>query len=103
MGERFHLSSDVSAEDVSHALSHSLGADYQVTVASPTTVKVQRGVMTATVQAAHSAQGTDLRVRSFGIIFLKILNALTITPRVRRALESSFPEQAELHKAYRWG
>ena len=103
MGARVHTCRDVSIEDVQRTLSDGLGADYLVTVVSQSTLKVQHSVLTATVRAPHSAGGTDLRVSSFGLIFLRILNALTITPKVRKALESAFPEQAELRKAYRWG
>jgi hypothetical protein len=103
MDPRVHTNRNVNVEDVQLALSRLLGADYQVTVASPSTVKVQGRVMAATVHTAHSAEGTDLRVNGSGLVFLRILNALTIAPRVRHALDSSFPDQTELRRAYRWG
>jgi hypothetical protein len=98
-----HTSREISVEEVQRTLSDLLGADYQVTVTSQSTLEVQHLVMTTTVRVAHSDTGADLRVSGRGRIVLRALNALTITPKVKQALESIFPEQAELRKAYRWG
>jgi hypothetical protein len=98
-----HTSRDIDVEELRRTLSDALGTAYQVTVTSRSAVKVHHNAMTAIVQVAPSGAGTDLRVSSVGLFGSGVLNSLTITPRVRHALESIFPEQAELRRAYRWG
>ena len=87
-----HTGRDADVDDVQRALAETRGPEYWVMVTSPSTLKVQHGVTVATIHVAHSAAGTDLGVTGFGI-----------THRVRHALESACPDQAELHRAYRWG
>jgi hypothetical protein len=92
MATALHSSREVSVDDVQRALSGALGPDYRVTVTSRSSVRVHNGVLTASTRVTRSRAGTDLRVTGFGI-----------THRVRHALERAFPDQAELHRAYRWG
>jgi hypothetical protein len=92
MATAVHSSRNVSIGDVQRALSEALGPDYRVEVTSPSSLRVQNGVMTATTRVTHSGAGTDFRITGLGIAH-----------RVRHALERAFPDQAELHRAYRWG
>jgi hypothetical protein len=92
MATALHSSRSISVDELQRALSGALGPDYRVTVMSRSSVRVQNGVMTATTRLIRSGAGTDLRVTGFGV-----------THRVRHALERAFPDQAELHRAYRWG
>ena len=67
---------------------HHLGPRYQVTVTSPTTIKVKRNsLMFSTVRINHNR---EIHVSSFGLIIGRAVNALTVTPKVRRALQTGF-------------
>ncbi len=79
---------DISAEDLQQLLADQLGSGYQVTVTSPTSVRVRRNsLMISTVRINHNR---ELHVSSFGLIIGRAVNALTITPKVRQALQTAF-------------
>jgi hypothetical protein len=86
---------EITAEDLQQALSGALGPTYTVTATSGSTVKVKSNPLSwATVHMSWSGGGTSLRVSTGGFILGRAVNAMTITPKVRHALEQVFAEAA---------
>jgi hypothetical protein len=86
---------EIDSGAVQRALSDALGPAYKVNVTSDSTLKVSRSaVMIATVRMRRSGGITTFRVSSFGFLLGKLLNSLTIAPRVRHALSQAYPDAA---------
>jgi len=84
---------EVDVEVVQRALSDALGPAYKVNVTSDSTLKVSRStLMIATVRMRRPGGMTTFRVSGFGFLLGKLINSLTIAPKVRRALSQAFPE-----------
>ena len=89
------VSREITAEEVRQALTATLGSSYKVTVKSSSVLHVSRTAANlATVHISWSPGRTSLRVHGHGIVLLRLLDALTITPKVRHALEHAFPQAA---------
>ena len=83
---------EVGLEDMQQALSNALGPTYRVSAKSDSTLRVYRNpVIWATVRVSWSAGSTTVRVSSGGLVAVKLINALTITPRIRKVLNKAFP------------
>ncbi len=90
-----HVDHDISVEDLQQLLAEQLGAGYKITVTSPSTLKVSRNsLMIATVRKTNDGGGIALHVSSFGLIVGRAVNALTIAPKVRHALEATLRQPA---------
>ncbi len=92
-----HVSEHVNAEQVERALTTELPAGYAAQT-SGTTVKVKRGgPMWSTVHVKPEGAGTKLCVTSGGLIVGRAVNAFTVTPKVRHALQHAFPAHSAAH------
>ena len=84
-------SRDISLEEIQRRLSDALGHGYQVTATSDSTLKIRRApLVTATVNVKWYEDGTTLQAAPGEAWILQGLNALTIYPKVRRALSQAF-------------
>ena len=86
------VSRDMTLENIQRALSDSLGPAYKVTATSDSTLKVRRfPLMTARVDVTwDEADTTTLHAAPGEVWILQGINALTIYPKVRRALSQAF-------------
>jgi arginine repressor len=86
------VSRDMTLEEIQRALSDALGHAYKVTATSDSTLKVRRfPLMTARVNVKwDEAQTTTLQAAPGEVWILQGINALTIYPKVRRALSQAF-------------
>jgi len=85
---------EITAEEVQQALAKAVGPNYKVTVKSDTVLHVSHMGTMATVHISWSPGHTSFRVHGHGIVLLRAIDALTITPKVRHALEHAFAEAA---------
>lgn len=84
---------EIGAEVVQRALCDALGPAYKVSIMSDSTLKVSRSaVMIATVHMRRSGGTTTFGVSGFGFLVGKLINSLTIAPKVRHTLGQAFPE-----------
>jgi len=84
---------EISLEEVRRTLSDTLGAAYKVTATSDSTLKVQRiPLITAKVNVKWQDDGTILQAAPGEAWILQGINALTIYPKVRHALDRAFPQ-----------
>lgn len=83
---------DVGIEDVQRTLTKVLGPKFRVTIGSGSILKVGRtGVIPSQVRV-NSANGvTTFQISTTGLILSRLLQAISINPRVRRALEQAYP------------
>ena len=86
------VSRDMTLDDIQRALSGALGPAYKVTATSDSTVKIRRfPLMTATVDVQwDEADTTTLHGAPGEAWIFQGINALTIYPKVRRALSRAF-------------
>ena len=85
------VSGELTAEEVKQALTAALGPSYKVTIKSDSMLHVSRGGSNmAMVHISWSPGHTSFRVHGHGIVVLRLIDALTITPKVRHALEHAF-------------
>jgi arginine repressor len=86
------VSRDLTLDDIQHALSDALGPAYKVTATSDSTLKVRRfPLMTAMVNVKwDEAHTTTLHAAPGEAWIFQGINALTIYPKVRRALSQAF-------------
>ncbi len=85
------VSRDMTLEKIQRALSDALGPAYKVTATSDSTLKVQRfPLMTARVDVKWDEDQTTLHAAPGEVWILQGINALTIYPKVRRALSQAF-------------
>ena len=85
----------VGVEEVQHRLSDELGPSYRVAVGSNSSLKVGRpGVIPSQVKVRHTEGGTTFEVRTTGLIVSRLIQAVAINPRVRRALEQLYGKSA---------
>jgi hypothetical protein len=83
---------EIAIDEVQHVLSDALGSPYKVTVTSDSTLKVSRSaLLIATVRVRWSRGTTTFRVSGFGFLLGKLINSITIAPKVRQALSQAFP------------
>jgi len=83
---------NIELESAQRALSDALGPGYRVSVSSASALKVARNfIVWATVRVSWSAGTTSFRVTPGGLIVVAGFNALYTVPKVRRALETAFP------------
>lgn len=83
----------IEVEEAEKALSDALGPGYQVTVDSPSSLKVKRNLLTGgTVQMSWSGGSTSFRVNPTGLVGLAIYNAMFTSPKIRKAIEKAFPQ-----------
>jgi len=88
---------EATIEDVHHALSNELGPNYRVAVDSNSTLKVGRaGVIPAKVSVTRRGDTTTFKISTTGLILSRIAQATSINPRVKRALEHAYSEDASL-------
>jgi len=82
------ISRDISLEEVQRRLSDALGHGYKVTATSDSTLMIRRAsLMTAKVNVTwDEADTTTLHAAPGEAWILQGINALTIYPKVRRAL-----------------
>ncbi len=86
---------EVGVEDVQRTLADLLGPKYRVTGASGSTLKVGRtGVIPAQVKMSRANGVTTFKVTTTGLIVSRIVQAVSLNPRVRRALEQAYPKAA---------
>jgi hypothetical protein len=89
------VSRELTAEDVQQALTAALGPHYKVTVKSGSMLRVKRNATSwATVHISWSPGHTSFRVHGHGLVILRAIDAMTVTPKVRHALEHAFTEAA---------
>lgn len=88
------VSREITAEEVQQALSEALGPHYKVTVKSGSMLRVTHNMTWATVHISWSPGHTSFRVHGHGIIVLRAIDAMTVTPKVRHALEHAFAQAA---------
>ncbi len=86
------VSRDMTLENIQRALSDLLGPAYKVTATSDSTLKVRRfPLITARVDVRwDEAHTTTLHAVPGEVWILQGINALTIYPKVRRALSQAF-------------
>jgi len=85
----------VSVDELQRVLSDALGPRYRVSSTGGSTVKVGRtGVIPSEVVVTRSDGKTVLKVRTTGLVVSRIVQATSINPRVRRALEQAYSEAA---------
>jgi hypothetical protein len=85
---------EVPIEEAQRALSDGLGPGYRVTVGSRSILKVGRtGVIPAHVKVTHSDGITTFTAGTTGLIVSRIVQAISINPRVRRVLEEAYSEK----------
>ncbi|HLN17376.1 MAG TPA: hypothetical protein VK277_11595 [Acidimicrobiales bacterium] len=83
---------EVGVDEVQRKLSDWLGPSYRVAVTSSSTLKVgPRGLIPAKIQLTKADGVTTCRLRTTGLLLSRLTQAVTVLPRVRRALEESFP------------
>lgn len=88
------VSREITAEEVRQALSEALGPHYEVTVKSGSMLTVKRNMSGAMVHISWSPGHTTFRVHGNGLVILRAIDAITVTPKVRYALEHAFAEAA---------
>jgi len=82
---------EVTVEDVQCTLADLLGPKYHVTVASGSTLKVGRtGVIPSQVKIRRASGTTEFKVTTTGLIVSRIVQAVSLNPRVKRALERAY-------------
>lgn len=86
------VSRDLTLDDIQRALSDALGPAYKVTATSDFTLKVRRlPLMAAMVNVKwDEAHTTTLHAAPGEAWIFQGINALTIYPKVRRALSQAF-------------
>lgn len=86
------VSQDVGVEDVQRTLTEVLGPKFRVTIGSGSVLRVGRtGVIPSRVRV-HSANGeTTFQISTTGLIVSRLLQATSINPHARRALEQAYP------------
>ena len=86
------VSRDMTLEQIQRALSDALGPAYTVTATSDSTLKVRRfPLMTASVDVRwDEAHTTTLHAAPGEAWIFQGINALTIYPKVHRALSQAF-------------
>ena len=86
---------DVGTDEVVRTLTDVLGPQYRVTATSNTTLKVGRtGVIPSKVQVIRCDGITVFKVTTTGFVVSRIIQAMSINPRVRRALETAYPNES---------
>ncbi|HXW34889.1 MAG TPA: hypothetical protein VEJ87_09955 [Acidimicrobiales bacterium] len=86
---------EVTIEDVEKTLSSALGGHYKVSVVSKDMLKVGRpGVIPAHVRMVREDGSTIFKVRTTGLIVSRIVQACSINPRVRKALQEAYSSEA---------
>lgn len=83
---------EVGVHDAQRALTDSLGPHYRIEPAGGSTLKVKRNAaIWSTVRLTPAGGDTKIQVNSGGLVLLRGINAVAITPKVRQALEHAFP------------
>ncbi len=86
---------DVNVDELEHTLSEALGPHFRVNATGPSKVKVGRtGVIPSEIEIAHANGMTVFKIRTTGLIISRVVQATSINPRVRRALEVAYPQAA---------
>ena len=88
------VSREITAEEVQQALVKMLGPHYKVIVKSGSMLRVHHSGTMASVHISWSPGQTSFRVHGHGLVLLRAIDAITVTPKVRRALEHAFAEAA---------
>ncbi len=85
------ISRDISLEEVQRTLSDALGHGYKLTATSDSTLKIRRApLITAKVNVRWYEDETTLQSAPGEVWILQGINALTIYPKVRRAISRAF-------------
>ena len=85
------VSREIPLDEVRRTLSDALGRAYTVTATSDSTLKIRRApLVTARVKVSWQDDGTTLQAAPGEAWIVQGLNALTIYPKVRRALSRAF-------------
>jgi hypothetical protein len=86
----------IEVEEAQKALSEALGSGYDVSVGSPSSLKVKRDfVSRATVNMSWSGGTTSFQVSPTGLIVLALYNSMFTTPKIREAIGRAFPPTAD--------
>jgi hypothetical protein len=85
------VSREIPLDEIQRTLSGALGPAYTVTTTSDSTLKIRRlPLVTAQVKISWPDDGTTLHAAPGEAWILQGINALTIYPKVRRALSQAF-------------
>ncbi len=85
------VSREIPLDEIQRTLSSALGPAYTVTTTSDSTLKIRRlPLVTAKVKISWPDDGTTLDAAPEEVWILQGINALTIYPKVRRALSWAF-------------
>ena len=86
---------EIPLKDLEQRLSEVLGPRYEVTVISDTTLKVRRMLaVTAKIRVSWHGDRTHLLVIPGGVWIIQGINALTVAPKVRHAIDRTFQTEA---------
>jgi hypothetical protein len=92
------VSGEISLEEIQRTLSEALGRDYRVTATSDCTLKIRRmPLMTAKVSVKWHGDRTTLQAAPGEVWILQGINALTVYPKIRRALSQAFAPGSRAH------
>ena len=84
-------SQEVAVAEVQRTLSEALGPKYHVSVVSDSALKVGRtGVIPSKVELSRAHGMTTFKLRTTGLIVSRVVQAVWVNPRVRRALEQAY-------------
>ena len=84
---------ELTIEDVQRALSEALGPQYRVAQGSDSTLKIGRkGVIPAKVTMIRRGDTTTFKISTTGLIVSRVVQATSINPKVKQALETAYPQ-----------
>ena len=84
---------EVTVDDAERALSNELGPHYRVSIDSDSTIKIGRtGVIPAKLTISRRGDTTMFKISTTGLIISRIVQATSINPRVKRALENAYSD-----------
>ena len=82
---------EIPLDELQHILSDALGRGYKVTATSDSALKIRRApLVTAKIHVKWHGDRTTLQAAPGEVWILQGINALTIYPKVRRALSQAF-------------
>jgi hypothetical protein len=88
---KVQTSREVRVEDVVRTLADSLGSKYQVDASSDSTITVgRRGVIPSKVTLVRRGDKTTFKVATTGLLVSRGIQAASINPKVRRALDEAY-------------
>lgn len=86
---------DIGLDAVQRGLSDALGPGYRITPTSGSSLRVMRNFLAwGTVHVSWTEGTTSFRVTPGGLILVAAFNAFYTAPKIRRALDTAFPQAA---------